>query len=115
MAQAFAIMYGGDQIAAFSAGSRPSGKINPKAIAAMKEIGYDLTAHRSKSLTDIPDITYDAVITMGCGDDCPWIPAHYREDWAIPDPREMNEDEFRAVRDLIREKVKSLLQQIEAF
>ena len=112
MAQAFAILHGGEAIAAYSAGSKPSGKINPKAIAAMKEIGYDLTEHDSKSLDEIPDVTYDAVITMGCGDACPWVPARYREDWAIPDPREMNEDDFRVVRDEIESKVKALLHQI---
>jgi arsenate reductase len=68
MAQAFANMLGGENIDAFSAGSKPSGVINPKAIASMKELGYDLTTHDSKSLDDIPDIEYDYVITMGCGD-----------------------------------------------
>jgi protein-tyrosine-phosphatase len=112
MAQAFAILHGGSAITAYSAGSKPSGKINPKAIAAMKEIGYDLTEHDSKSLDEIPDVTYDAVITMGCGDACPWVPARYRDDWAIPDPREMNEDDFRVVRDEIESKVKALLHQL---
>ena len=110
MAQAFARMLGGDSIQAYSAGSKPSGIINPKAIASMQELGYDLTTHDSKSLEEIPDITYDYVITMGCGDACPWVAAHHREDWDIPDPRDMNETEFQIVRDLIREKVQSLLE-----
>ena len=109
MAEAFARMLGGDQVQAFSAGSKPSGKINPKAIAAMSELGYDLSSHDSKSLDEIPDITFDYVITMGCGDACPWVPAHHREDWAIPDPRDMNEEDFRVVRDMIRDKVSALL------
>jgi len=109
MAQAFARMHGGEVVAAFSAGSAPSGKINPRAITAMREIGYDLTAHTSKSLTDIPDQVFDAVITMGCGDACPWVPARIREDWALPDPREMPEAEFRAVRDEIERRVADLL------
>jgi arsenate reductase (thioredoxin) len=113
MAQAFAILHGGNDVAAYSAGSKPSGKINPKAIAAMDEIGYDLTTHESKSLDEIPAITFDAVITMGCGDACPWVPARYREDWEIPDPRDMNEDDFREIRDEIEAKVKSLLASIE--
>lgn len=113
MAQAFAILHGGNDVAAYSAGSKPSGKINSKAIAAMDEIGYDLTTHESKSLDEIPAITFDAVITMGCGDACPWVPARYREDWEIPDPRDMNEDDFREVRDEIEVKVKSLLDSIE--
>lgn len=109
MAQAFAIIHGGDKVNAFSAGSKPSGKINPKAIAAMKELSYDLSLHDSKSLEDIPDITYDHVITMGCGDACPFVKAKHREDWNIPDPRDMKEDEFRKVRDLIEGKVKKIL------
>lgn len=112
MAQAFAILHGGDGVQAYSAGSRPSGKVNPKAMAAMKELGYDLSTHQSKSLQDIPDITYDAVITMGCGDECPWVPARIREDWDLPDPRDMNEDEFRIIRDTIEDRVVGLLKQV---
>ncbi len=112
MAEAFARIHGGEEIEAYSSGSKPSGKINPKAIAAMKEIGYDLSAHQSKSLDEIPRGKYDAVITMGCGDACPWIPATFTEDWAIPDPRDMNEEEFRKVRDLIEEKVLRLLHSL---
>ena len=109
MAEAFAHMHGGDDIEAYSAGSKPSGKINPKAIASMNELDYDLTSHHSKSLNDIPVGQYDAVITMGCGDACPWIPADLSEDWDIPDPKEMNEKDFRQIRDLIENKVKDLL------
>jgi protein-tyrosine-phosphatase len=88
------------------------GIINPKAIAAMKELGYDLTRHDSKSLDDIPDVDYEYAVTMGCGDACPLVRAKHREDWQIPDPRNMNGQEFRAVRDLIAEKVKALLYKI---
>ena len=114
MAQAFALIHGKESVEAYSAGSRPSGQINPKAIAAMNEISYDLTTHQSKSLDEIPDIKYDAVITMGCGDECPWIPGSYREDWDIPDPRNMNEIEFRNVRNMIQEKVIHLLRTLPA-
>lgn len=110
MAQAFAKLYGGADVEAFSAGSKPSGKINPKAIAAMKELNYDLSDHASKSLNDLPDVAFDYAITMGCGDACPLVKAQHRLDWNIPDPREMDETEFRKVRDLIGEKVKALLQ-----
>ena len=112
MAEAFARIHGGDEIEPYSAGSKPSGKINPKAIASMNEMDYDLTRHNSKSLNDIPDLIYDAVVTMGCGDACPWIAADLREDWEIPDPRDMNEDDFRRVRNLIEEKVKNLLERL---
>ena len=109
MAQAFARMYGGERIEAYSAGSRPSGKINPKAIEAMKELGYDLTSHTSKSLNDVPPVEFDVTVTMGCGDACPLVAAKRREDWQIPDPRELGPAEFRNVRDLIGRKVKGLI------
>ncbi len=109
MAQAFAKIWGGETVEAYSAGSKPSGKINPKAIAAMAELGYDLQTHQSKSLDDIPPITFDYVITMGCGDACPWVPAKHRLDWQIPDPREMEPSAFNKIRDLISEKVKGLI------
>ena len=112
MAEAFARMYGGAAVEVYSAGSRPSGKINPKAIEAMKELNYDLTAHTSKSLDEIPDIEFDFVATMGCGDECPFVRARKREDWDIPDPRNMNPDDFRKVRDAIDEKVQALLGQL---
>ena len=109
MAEAFARIHGGDSIEAYSAGSRPSGQINSRAMNAMSELGYDLTRHNTKSLQDIPDIEYDFVATMGCGDECPFVRARQREDWDIPDPKQMEPDEFRVVRDLIEEKVKHLL------
>jgi arsenate reductase len=112
MAQAFANMYGGSDIVAYSAGSKPSGKVNPKAVVAMQELGYDLTTHGSKSLDDIPQITYDYIVTMGCGDSCPWVPAKYRLDWSIPDPRNMDEEAFREVRDMIGEHVKELIEEL---
>jgi protein-tyrosine-phosphatase len=111
MAQAFAIMHGADNVNAYSAGSRPSGRINPKAIAVMKELDYDLSVHESKSLEEIPNVLYDYAITMGCGDACPMVNALHREDWSIPDPRDMDEIEFRKVRDLIEGKVKGLLER----
>ena len=112
MAEAFARIHGGDNIEPYSAGSRPSGRINPKAIEAMREVGYDLSKHQSKSLCEIPDIEYDFVATMGCGDECPFVRAKQREDWNIPDPKEMPPDEFRKVRDLIEEKIVSLLRAL---
>ncbi|HYV37445.1 MAG TPA: arsenate reductase ArsC [Gemmataceae bacterium] len=113
IAEAFARIVGGDSVEAYSAGSRPSGKVNPKAIASMAELGYDLATHPSKSLTDVPNVEYDYAITMGCGDECPLVRAKHREDWVIPDPKHLNADEFRAVRDLIAEKVHALLRRAE--
>jgi len=110
MSQAFAKLYGGNKIEAYSAGSNPSGKVNPKAIASMKELGYDLSVHESKSLKEVEQYApFDAVVTMGCGDACPWMPAKTFLDWQIPDPKNMNEEDFRKVRNLIAEKVENLL------
>lgn len=112
MSEAFAKMYGGNNVEAFSAGSKPSGKINPKAIASMKELGYDLSQHHSKSLEEIKQFApFDVVVTMGCGDACPWMPSKKFIEWQIPDPKEMNEDDFRKVRNLIQQKVEELLKQ----
>lgn len=113
MAQAFANMYGADKVKAYSSGSKPSGKINPKAIAAMKELGYDLTTHDSKSLDEIPQIEYEYAITMGCGDECPFVKANHREDWQLPDPRHMEGEEFNKVRDEIKERVLNLLSKLD--
>ena len=113
MSQAFAKIHGGNEVEAYSAGSKPSGKINPKAIASMKELGYDLSSHHSKSLEEVKEFApFDAVVTMGCGDACPWMPAKKFIDWQIPDPKEMNEEDFRKVRSLIEQKVKELLQEL---
>jgi protein-tyrosine-phosphatase len=108
MAEAFARIHGDDQVEALSAGSRPSGMINPKAIRYMAELGYDLSSHDSKSLDEI-DGEFDAVVTMGCGDSCPWVPAKRREDWALSDPKHLEGDEYRAVRDEISRRVRALL------
>lgn len=109
MAEAFARLHGGAQVEAASAGSRPSGRINPKAVAAMAELGYDLSSHTSKGLAEFDGRPVDVAITMGCGDECPLVLAGRREDWKIPDPRDMTPEEFRGVRDLIESKVKALL------
>lgn len=109
MAQAFATIHGQGQIESHSAGSRPSGRVNPKAIEAMKELGYDLTTHTSKGLDAFNGEEIDLVVTMGCGDECPLVVAKQRLDWKIPDPREMTPEQFREVRDLIEENVKELI------
>jgi protein-tyrosine-phosphatase len=113
MAEAFARMYGEGRLEAYSAGSRPSGRVNPRAIESMKELGYDLAAHQSKRLQDLPEVEFDLAVTMGCGDECPWLRARRREDWNIPDPKNLPPEEFRAVRDLIGRKVKELLRDFQ--
>ena len=109
MAEAFARLHGGGNVEAFSAGSRPSGRINPKAVEAMREVGYDLTTHTSKGLDEFNGQPFDAAVTMGCGDECPVVLARRRLEWHIPDPREMTPDQFRGVRNLIETKVKELI------
>lgn len=109
MAEAFARIHGGDLVRAYSSGSRPSGRVNPKAVQAMKEIGYDLTTHTSKGLDGFNGKEFDAAVTMGCGDECPLVVAKRRVDWQIPDPKELPPDRFNEVRDLIERKVKELL------
>ena len=114
MAQAFARILGADKVEAYSAGSKPSGKVNPKAIAAMKELQYDLSVHESKSLDTVKAYApFDAVVTMGCGDACPWMPAKRFVDWQIPDPRNMEPGDFNKVRDLIGEKVNALINELQ--
>src|SRR5690349_16196038 len=99
MAQAWATMLSGEKVQAFSAGSQPSGVVNPKAIAAMKELGYDLSTHHSKSLDNVKaEAPFDAVVTMGCGDACPWMPAKKFIDWNIPDPKNLAPYQFNEVR-----------------
>ncbi len=109
MAEAFARMHGNDKVEAFSAGSKPSGRVNPKAIEAMGELGYDLSSHTSKGLDEFNGQEVEVAVTMGCGDECPLVHAKDRVDWQIPDPRDMTPDEFRGVRDLIETKVKQLI------
>jgi protein-tyrosine-phosphatase len=109
MAEAFARLHGGGRVEAHSAGSRPSGKVNPRAVQFMKERGYDLTTHESKALDHFNGREIDVAVTMGCGDACPLVRAGRREEWNIPDPKELHDDEFRGVRDLIEAKVKDLL------
>ena len=87
--------------------------VNPKAIEAMHELGYDLTRHHSKALGDLPATPFDVAVTMGCGDECPTSRATRHEDWQIPDPKNLPPNEFNSVRDLIESKVKELLTSLK--
>jgi protein-tyrosine-phosphatase len=109
MAEAFARIHGGPWVEAHSAGARPTGKVNPRAIQFMAERGYDLSSHASKSLDEFNGTDVDVAVTMGCGDACPLVRAARREEWNVPDPKELPDDEFRKVRDGIEQKVKELL------
>jgi arsenate reductase len=112
MAEAFARIHGSDEVEPYSAGSRPGGTVNARAIAAMRKIGYELGTHRSKALLEVPDVEYDWLVTMGCGDECPFVRSRHRVDWEIPDPKSMEADAFREVRDLIEQKVRKLLDRL---
>jgi protein-tyrosine-phosphatase len=114
MAEAFAHIHGGEHILACSAGSRPSGRVNPRAIEFMQELGYDLSKHTSKSLAEFNGREVEVAVTMGCGDECPLVNAKRREEWQIPDPKEMPAEQYREVRDFIEGKVRALLSSISA-
>ncbi len=109
MAEAFTKLHGRGVLEAFSAGSSPSGVVSPRAVRAMGEVSYDLSIHRSKGVDEVPEGPYDFVVTMGCGDDCPYVPADVRDDWPLPDPKEMPPEEFNRVRDEIEKRVKELV------
>ena len=112
MAEAFARIHGRGRVQVYSAGSRPSGELNPKAIEAMRRIGYNLSQHRSKSFQEIPDIEFDFVATMVCGDECSLVRAKLREEWNIPDPKDFSDAEFSAVRDKIESRVVTMLLEL---
>lgn len=110
MAEGFAKHLGKDILEPYSAGSQPSGIVSPKAIAAMKELGIDISSHTSKGFDALPKGEWDAIVTMGCGDACPFPPAKLRLDWELPEPRNMPPAEFKKVRDEIRRRVTELIQ-----
>ena len=112
IAEGFAKKLGHGVLEAWSAGSKASGKVNPTAIEVMREKGIDLSTHTSKSLADLPKIPWDTVITMGCGDACPFVPSRKTEDWGIPDPKSLPLDEFRKIRDRIEAKVQALVDEL---
>ncbi len=109
MAEGFARHRGQGRVAAFSAGSRPSGRINPRAVQFMREKGIDLEAQHSKGLGALPAVTWDWIVTMGCGDACPTLPARQRLDWELTDPKHLDDDGFRGVRDRIERLVTGLV------
>ncbi len=109
MAEGFARHYAGDKMDIYSAGSRPSGIVHPLSLKAMSEIGIVISKQHSKGFSDLPYDSFDYVVTMGCGDNCPMIKAKTRLDWQIPNPTASDYDFFKSVRDTIGEKVKELI------
>ena len=109
MAEGFAKALAGGGAEVFSAGSRPSGIVNERAAAVMKEAGIDIGGHRSKGLAELPYTEFDCVVTMGCGDACPGIRAGRHINLQIPDPKDKDMDFFRSVREQIRGEVAAIL------
>jgi arsenate reductase len=113
MAEGFANKLGKGKIEVFSAGSHPSGTVDSKAIAVMKEVGIDISRQKSKGFENIAYPEFDYVITLGCMDVCPFFPSKEEIVWQIDDPKGRSIEEFRKARDQIRLKVKELISKIE--
>jgi protein-tyrosine-phosphatase len=114
MAQGFAEALGQGKFEVYSAGSRPSSSIDPLVIDVMQEKGIDLSNKRPKSLNDLLPVEMDYLVTMGCQETCPAVLAKTITEWEIPDPKGKSIDVFREVRDLIEDKVRSLLKEMES-
>jgi len=109
IAEAFARLHGSDKINAFSAGSKPSSRVNPKAIEVLKEKNIDISNAESKGFNDLREENFDYVISMGCKDVCPFIPADQHIEWQIQDPKDHEIDFSRQIRDTIEEHVSEFI------
>ena len=114
MAAGFLRELAGDRVEVLSAGTQPKNEINPMAIEAMNELGIDIASQQPKVLTEEAVKASDYVITMGCGDECPWFPGKIYLDWVLDDPAGLGVDAVRPIRDKIQELVKALVQEIDA-
>jgi arsenate reductase len=112
MAEGFAKAYGDDILEVYSAGTAPSGEVNPNAVKVMSEKGIDISQQYSKTMGEIPG-KIDILITMGCGVVCPFLPNQHQEDWGLDDPVGQPVEMFRKTRDIIEEKVKELIQRVK--
>lgn len=99
----------GDRAVAWSGGSEPAAEVNPVAVAAMQEVGIDIAAEHPKRWTDAIVRAADVVVTMGCGDTCPYVPGKRYEDWPLDDPAGQGLDAVRPIRDEIEAHVRALL------
>lgn len=109
MAEGFTRKLGRGILEVYSAGSKPSGVVNPDAIKAMQETGIDISGQQSKGFNELPVEEFDYVVTLGCHDACPFVAAKKHIEWQIDDPKGKSADEFRKARDEIRSKVKELI------
>ncbi|AVL98605.1 arsenate reductase ArsC [Microbacterium paraoxydans] len=112
MAAGFLRHLAGDRIEVRSAGSMPAAEINPVAVAAMAEVGIDIMAEQPKVLTTEAVQASDVVITMGCGDACPFFPGTRYEDWVLDDPAGQGIDAVRSIRDDIRGRIETLVSEL---
>ena len=99
----------GDRVTVYSGGSEPANAINPMAVAAMAEVGIDITDELPKRWTDDTLGAADVIVTMGCGDACPYVPGKRYEDWPLDDPAGQELGAVRVIRDEIRERVEALI------
>ena len=114
MAAGFLRELAGDRVEVLSAGTQPKNEINPSAIEAMAEVGIDITGQQPKVLTEDAVKASDYVITMGCGDECPWFPGKIYLDWVIDDPAGLGVESVRPIRDKIKDLVTGLVAEIDA-
>jgi arsenate reductase len=112
MAAAFLTQLSGGAVEVRSAGSRPAAQVNPAAVAAMAEVGIDIAAERPTVLTDQAVRASDVVVTMGCGDTCPYYPGLRYEDWELEDPAGRGLEGVRPIRDEIRTRVERLVREL---
>ncbi len=112
MAAAFVTELSRGAVEVRSAGSQPADQVNPAAVAAMAEVGIDISAQQPKILTDQAVRQSDVVVTMGCGDTCPFYPGKRYEDWVLDDPAGQGVEAVRPIRDEIRRRVEALLDDL---
>lgn len=112
MAAGFLRAFAGDRVEVRSAGSLPADRVNPVAVAAMAEVGIDIAAEAPKVLTSAAVQASDVVITMGCGDACPFFPGTRYEDWILDDPAGQGIEAVRPIRDEIRARIESLVAEL---
>ena len=103
----------GDRVEVLSAGSEPADQVNPAAVAAMAEVGIDIASGQPRLLTDSAVRTADVVVTMGCGDACPFYPGRRYEDWVLDDPAGLGVEAVRPIRDEIRKRVERLVTELD--
>jgi arsenate reductase len=113
MAAALLEEIAGDRVVVSSAGTQPIDEIHAAVVKAMSERGIDLAGRRPSQLRDEAVREADVVITMGCGDECPFYPGKRYEDWEVPDPSGLPVEEVRAIRDEIESRVRALLERLD--